>query len=93
MSAQDLIQKLYEEEWLNLSSDVQSAIIRFENEGVASPNLQAFRNEGYEEIANALEEEARVWIQEWLNEAPSEKHRQIRLAILKAEHGEKYQYE
>jgi hypothetical protein len=89
--AQELIAELKDQYWLNLSKAVQLAIIRFENEGSTSRNIGAFRDEGFTEIADAIDKEKEIQIRHWIDSARNASDRRTRIAILKEEHGDKYQ--
>jgi hypothetical protein len=90
MSAQELIAELKESQWLNLSKEAQLAILYFENEGSTSRKIGAFKNEGFTEIAEAIETEKEIVIREWIDSARNESDRRTRIAILAEEYGDKY---
>jgi hypothetical protein len=91
MSAKELIAELKETKFLEVSKAVQLAICYFENEGSTSRNIGAFRDEGFTEIADAIDKEKEILIREWIDSARNASDRRTRIAILKEEYGDKYQ--
>ena len=93
MSAASLIAELKDKHFLDVSKDVQLAIIAFENEGATSERLEAFAEAGYTEIAEAIQIEARLSRLEWIATAPSEEKRLWRIAYVNAKYNEEFTYE